>query len=190
MSEVFGFINWLAKKTKRPTLIDLLKRHAPQIRVANCQITARPSWPGPACHGLRSLPRDTSGFLPQCWHLVDKQSCHICSSALSCKGLGMLGQNRRLEICQMALGVKTDKELLGRRAGFPRWTVDEGSKYTLRSRLTRSRLPRVLGGQKVKMWYHNSAGKLDHSGVCQLPCSALELSSLIFLTVSTALCPL
>lgn len=103
----------------------------------------------------------------------------------------MFGQKRRLEACQIALGC--EEESLPGLSSLGGWRriEDEGSRYTLNSRLTRSNLPRDLGGQKVKIWCHISAGRADLSTMgSSSPCMPSRgCSNFTFLTASRALGP-
>lgn len=133
------------------TLIDFVRRQVPHDRVAKAQMMATPSFPGPDCHGSGESFGCTVPCLRQCWHVVETDNCHMSSSVLSCRGLGMLGQKRRLEACHIVVGCKGERA--PEASGFGRWQciLDEKSRYTLNRRLTQSSLPRILGGQKVKM---------------------------------------
>lgn len=133
------------------TLIDFVRRQVPHDRVANAQMMATPSLPGPDCHGSGESFGCTVPCLRQCWHVVETDNCHMSSSVLSCRGLGMLGQKRRLEACHIVVGCKGERAPEARGSGRWQCILDEKSRYTLNRRLTQSSLPRILGGQKVNM---------------------------------------
>lgn len=63
----------------------------------------------------------------------------------------MLGQKRRLEDCHIAVGCKGESAPEESDFGRSQRILDKESRYTLNRRLTQSNLPRILGGQKVKM---------------------------------------
>lgn len=63
----------------------------------------------------------------------------------------MLGQKRRLEACHIVVGCKGERAPKEGDLGRSQRILDEESRYTLNRGLTQSSLPRILGGQKVKM---------------------------------------
>lgn len=88
----------------------------------------------------------------------------------------MLGQKRRLEACHIAVGCNMGSTPEESDSGRSQCILDEESRYTLNRRLTQSSLPRILGGQKVKMRCQISAGSVDLSALEPEPWSPCESS--------------